>query len=235
MASRRGADLLIADGRVTVNGTRVTELGSQADADEDAIRVDGKRIPGPPRERTYVMLHKPKAYVTTASDPEGRPTVLDLVPPKPRLFSIGRLDYHSEGLLLLTDDGDLARDVMDPKTHLPKVYHVKVRGRPDDDTLERFRKGLPLDGRRTRPAEARVLNRAQHSWIEVVLTEGRKRQIRRMFQILGHPVQKLKRVQLGPLLLGDLPTGGTRMLSPREVERLRAAVRKPLRRRPNRA
>ncbi len=237
IASRRASDRLIEEGRVRLNGRVVRELGTRADPARDAIEVDGRPLPKAPARPTYLLLHKPKGYVTTVSDPEGRPTVMDLLPrDAPRVFPVGRLDWGSEGLLLLTDDGELARDLMHPSRHVEKTYRVKVRGRPDAETLERLRSGIPLDGRRTAPARFRVVQPGPNTWLEAVLTDGRKQQLRRMLQIVGHPVSKLRRVAFGPLVLGKLPAGGCRPLRPAEVEKLRAAVaRKPAPRRRRRS
>ena len=226
LASRREAEEWIREGRVLVNG-RAASLGDRADPERDAVRVDGKRLPARAGRRSYVLLNKPRGYVTTTEDPEGRHTVLDLLPPglargvKP----VGRLDVQTEGLLLLTDDGGVARLVTDPSTRCPKEYRVKVSGVPAEAQLEKLRRGIFLDGRRTRAAEiVRVSTTARggegNSWLKVVLTEGRSRQIRRMFEVIGHPVSKLKRVAIGPIRDADLPSGAWRPLSRGEVERL---------------
>jgi len=226
LASRREAEEWIREGRVRVNG-RAAALGDRADPVTDAIRVDGKRIPIRAGPRSYVLLNKPKGYVTTTDDPEGRHTVLDLLPHglargvKP----VGRLDVQTEGLLLLTDDGDVARLVTHPSTGCPKEYQVKVSGVPTEAQLAKLRRGIFLDGRRTQQAEiVRVRTTARagegNSWLKVVLKEGRSRQIRRMFEVIGHPVSKLKRVAIGPIRDTALPSGAWRPLSRGEVERL---------------
>ena len=226
LASRRRAEEMIRAGRVSVNGRRVTEMGQLADPEADAIRVDGRPLRRPGVARV-LAVYKPRGVVTTLDDPEGRPTIADLLPRGgERLFPVGRLDYHSEGLLLLTNDGDLAYRILRPGAGVTKTYHVKVRGVPGATELRRFARGLPLDGRRTLPARVRPLRPTTegNSWVEVILNEGRRNQIRRMFQILGHPVQRLRRVQVGPIELGDLTPGTCRELREAELQRLRQAV-----------
>jgi pseudouridine synthase len=231
LASRREAEEWIREGRVRVNG-QVVALGERADPDRDSIRVDGKRIHPRAGAKAYVLLNKPKGYVTTVDDPEGRNTVLDLLPPavRGRVKPVGRLDVQTEGLLLLTNDGELARQVTHPSTGCPKEYRVKVSGVPVEAKLERLRRGIPLDGRPTRPARIeRISTTARggegNSWFRVVLQEGRTRQIRRMFETIGHPVSKLKRVAIGPIRDDRLPIGAWRSLSSAEVERLRGVGR----------
>ena len=224
ITSRRKAEDLIREGRVSVNGKAVRELGTRADPRRDAIRVDGKRV-GPPARPRIFALYKPRSVVTSLSDPQGRATVAHFLPSVgERLYPVGRLDFHSEGLLLLTNDGDLADAVMRAGSGVDKTYMVKVRGIPGGTALGRFCAGMHLDGRRTRPARA-VLRRTTgarrgNAWVEVTLHEGRRNQIRRMFQQLGHPVQKLRRVQVGPVSLGELQPGQSRELRPREVAAL---------------
>jgi 23S rRNA pseudouridine2605 synthase len=228
VASRRKAEELITAGRVTVNGRVITELGSKADAAQDQICVDGQLIQ-PEHRLVYLLLHKPKGYVTTTSDPAGRPTVMQLIGAQAeRLYPVGRLDYASEGLLLLTNDGALAQQLTKAASHIPKTYQVKISGRPSEQSLQRLRNGVTIaldDGRRvkTAPAKVRLLEDATNPWYEVVLIEGRNRQIRRMFQHVGHHVEKIKRVQLGPLRL-DVAPGKFRALTGREVAQLKAAV-----------
>lgn len=225
VASRRKAEELIAAGRVSVNGAMVTELGTKADATHDTICVDGKPL-GRAERLVHLMLHKPKGYVTTVSDPEGRPTVMQLLAGySQRLYPVGRLDYASEGLLLMTNDGALAQQLTKAASHVPKTYHVKVSGRPSEQSLKRLRHGVTIaldDGRRvkTSPAKIRLLDDAPNPWYEVVLIEGRNRQIRRMFHHVGHNVEKIKRVQFGPLKL-DIPPGKFRPLTQREVAQLK--------------
>jgi 23S rRNA pseudouridine2605 synthase len=234
IASRRKAEELITAGRVEVNGKRVTELGSKADPATDHIRVDGKLLRGSERS-AYFILNKPKGYITAASDPEGRPTVLDLVRAGVRVYPVGRLDYASEGLLLLTNDGALAAKLMHASSHVPKTYQVKVSGRPTEAKLAKLRSGvvLPPDPRHpeasrkgarpTAPAGIRLLRDAPNPWFEVTLIEGRNRQIRRMFEAVDHHVEKIKRVRYGPLEL-DLEPGAFRPLTAAEVRKLHSAV-----------
>jgi pseudouridine synthase len=225
VASRRGSDELIAQGRVTVNGETVRELGTRVDPRVDVVRVDGRRVGAPPARHSYYMLNKPRGYVTTLSDPEGRPTVRDLLTGvRPRVFPVGRLDFHSEGLLLLTDDGDLAHGLTHPGRGVPKTYAVKVRGTPDGRALARLRRGIRLDGRPTLPARVRLTKRADNSWLELIVVEGRQHLVRRMLAAVGHPVLKLKRTALDGLKLGRLPSGRLRPLTPDELARLRRAT-----------
>jgi len=227
VASRRAAEKLIAAGRVTVNGSIVAELGTKVDPDRDAIKVDGKRIGAAPRVPTYLAFHKPRGVVTTLSDPEGRPTVRDFLTGVPvRVYPVGRLDYDSEGLLLLTDDGALARDLMHPSSGVEKTFRAKVRGFPEPETLRRLARGIQLEGRRTGPARVRVVEAGSNPWLELVLSEGRNRQVRKMLQAVGHPVQKLRRIRYGGVDLGRLPAGGLRPLRPAEVERLKRVTRR---------
>jgi len=229
IASRRKAEELIAAGRVQVNGKVVTELGSKADAGTDHIRVDGKLLRRE-QQHVYLLLNKPKGYVTTVSDPESRPTVMQLIHGvKARVYPVGRLDYASEGLLLLTNDGELANKLMKAASKVPKTYVVKVAGTPSPEALEKLRGGVSIatdDGRRVRtaPAGIRLVKEGANPWYEVTLIEGRNREIRRMFEEVGHHVEKIKRVRYGPLSL-DVPPGEFRKLTPREVERLRGACR----------
>jgi 23S rRNA pseudouridine2605 synthase len=226
VASRRKAEEIIADGRVTVNGQVVTEQGTKADPEVDQISVDGQPLKSA-ENLLYFMLNKPKGYVTTVRDPEGRPTVMEFVSyRKERLYPVGRLDYASEGLLLMTNDGELAQKLTKAGSHVPKTYHVKISGRPDERAVERLRQGITItleDGLRvnTSPAKIRLLEDAPNPWYEVVLIEGRNRQIRRMFQNVGFRVEKIKRVQLGPLKL-DVPPGKVRPLTVREVAQLKS-------------
>jgi 23S rRNA pseudouridine2605 synthase len=221
LASRRKAEELIREGRVAVNGAPVTELGSKADLDRDHIRVDGKLLHGPKR-LVHIALHKPNNYVTTVADPEGRATVMDLLRGvKERVYPVGRLDYHSEGLLLMTNDGEFANVLTSAASHVPKTYLVKVTGALTPEQEQAFREGIPLEGRRTAPAGLRMARRGQNPWYEVRLYEGRKNQIRMMFKHFGRLVEKLKRVQIGPVGLGSLKPGEYRYLTAPEVERLR--------------
>ena len=224
VCSRRAAERLIEGGRVRVNGCLVTRLGTRVDPRRDSIELDGAAIRAAPRRKIYLALNKPRGYVTTLADPEGRPTVADLIRDVGvRAFPIGRLDYHSEGLLLLTNDGDLARDLMHPRTGVTKTYAVKVRGRPDDASLRRLARGITLDGRRALPSRLRLVKPGANSWLEVSVVEGRKPLVRRMLQAVGHPVVKLRRIRFGGIRLGKLAPGTWRHLTRAELERLREA------------
>jgi 23S rRNA pseudouridine2605 synthase len=258
IASRRKAEEMIASGLVSVNGQIVTELGSKADRERDHIRVNGKLLRGAERH-VYVLLNKPRGYVTTVHDPEGRPTVIDLLRGvRARVYPVGRLDYASEGLLLLTNDGELAHGLMRAASHVPKVYLVKVAGKPDASGLEKLRRGLTIPAERNLPAakreyppnemrrgkeghlselhksrrqpriktaaaKVRVVREAENPLYEVTLKEGKNRQIRKMFEEIGHHVEKIKRVKYGSLVL-DVPPGDYRHLSLAEVQKLRAAM-----------
>ena len=228
VASRRKAEELITQGLVFVNGERVTELGSKADPDVDAIKVRGKLLFARPTQPLYLMLNKPRAYITSTTDPEGRRTVMDLLGRyRGRVYPVGRLDYHSEGLLLLTNDGDFANRVLSAKSEIPKTYQVKIAGEPGPEVFQAFQEGMPLDDRPTAPAGIRLLRRGPNPWYEVTLIEGRNRQIRRMFERLGYLVEKIKRVRIGPLSLGKLPAGAVRPLTERELAKLRRQWSKP--------
>ena len=265
IASRRKAEQMITSGLVEINGKIVTELGTKADAETDHIRVNGKLLHGAERH-VYLLMNKPKGYVTTAHDPEGRPTVMNLLRGvHARVYPVGRLDYASEGLLILTNDGDLAYRLMKAASHVPKVYVVKVAGKPDAAGIEKLRRGLMISGERgyrrpqrgrpeksgeragdeaspslkeasrpstnrfvrktervkTAPAKVRIVREGDNPWYELTLMEGKNRQIRRMFEEIGHHVEKIKRVRYGPLSL-DVPPGEFRRLSVEEVEKLKA-------------
>jgi len=224
VASRRQSEKIIVEGRVTVNGATITELGSKADLDHDHIKVDGKLL-RPPKHQIYLAMYKPNNTVTTVSDPEGRTTVMDLLRGvKERVYPVGRLDYHSEGLLLFTNDGELANSIMSAATHLPKTYVVKVNGTLSSDQEEKFRTGVPLSGRRTLPAGLKLIHAAENPWYEIKLVEGRNNQIRTMFKHFGHLVEKLKRVKIGPIEIGPLKPGQFRHLTEEEVENLKRAI-----------
>src|SRR5450432_1232859 len=228
VASRRKAEELITSGLVQVNGQTITELGAKADAGKDHIRVNGKLIKFS-GHHVYILLNKPKGYVTTLSDPEGRPTIVDLLQGvKQRVYPVGRLDYASEGLLLLTNDGELANALTKAASHVPKTYLIKVSGQPSDAAIEQLRAGIELPDRkgihsRTAPAGIQLVHKSENPWYEVTLIEGRNRQIRAMFEQAGHHVEKLKRVRYGPFTL-DVHPGKHRNLTLEEVAQLRAAV-----------
>lgn len=246
IASRRKSEQLITLGRVQVNGKIITELGAKADPSKDHIRVDGKLLHGAERTR-YFVLNKPRGYVTTLKDPEHRPTVAQIFSHvRERLFPVGRLDYGSEGLLLMTNDGALANSLMKAANGVEKVYVVKVSGRPDEASLERLRQGVripkgrvqaeeeekgsgssaakPTETVLTAPAGIRIVKDADNPWVEVRLVEGRNRQIRKMFEEAGHHVEKIRRIAYGPLEL-DVPPGEYRELDESEVDALKKAAR----------
>jgi 23S rRNA pseudouridine2605 synthase len=225
VASRRATEKLMAEGRVSVNGKTIFELGTKADPAKDDIRVDGRRIKSAERPR-YILLNKPRGYITTRSDEKRRKTVLDLLEGvREYVYPVGRLDYDTEGLLLLTNDGDLASQLTHPKHGVERTYEARVAGMPDERALEKLRKGVPLDGRRTLPADVILLNKGRHDADGVVLItirEGRNRQVRRMLEAVGHPVDRLKRTKFGPIGDRKLPTGAWRDLTAEEVRRLKS-------------
>jgi pseudouridine synthase len=221
VASRRKAEELILEGRVKVNGKVVVELGSKADLTRDHIKVDGKLLHAPQRF-LYIAMNKPREVVTTMSDPEGRKTVVEFLRGlKERVYPVGRLDYHSEGLLLLTNDGEFANRIMAKRTNLVKTYVVKANGTLTPEQMAEFRAGVPLSGKRTKPAGLKQLSRANNPWYEVQLTEGRQNQIRMMFKHFGLLVEKLKRVRIGFLELAALKPGELRHLTPQEVSKFK--------------
>jgi 23S rRNA pseudouridine2605 synthase len=225
VASRRKAEQIITEGRVTVNGKVVHELGAKADAEADHIKVDGKLLKQP-KDKVYIALNKPKGVVTTMDDPQGRETVYDLVAGvRTRVYPVGRLDYNSEGLLLLTNDGDFANGITSAASHVQKVYRVKTNGALTAEQEEEFRRGVSLHGKRTAPAGLKLVARAENPWYEVRLTEGRQNQIRIMFKHFGRLVEKLKRVKIGFLDLGPLKGGEFRYLSAAEVARFRKLLK----------
>ena len=229
IASRRKAEQMIVDGRVTVNGAIVSELGSRADLDSDHIKVDGKLLHRP-KHLICIALNKPTGYVTTVADPQHRETVMDLLRGvKERVYPVGRLDYHSEGLLLMTNDGELANAVTSAVNHVAKTYLVKVNGTLTADQEEAFRHGLPIEGRLTKAAGLKLVRRADNPWYEVRLFEGRKNQIRMMFRHLGLLVEKLKRVQIGSVSLGSLKPGEFRYLDSEEIEKFKRTLVAPRR------
>jgi len=233
IASRRHAEELIAAGKVTVNGKVVTELGSKADPDTDHIKVNGKLI-NPhlkARANTYVLLNKPRGYLSSVSDPDRRPLVVELLPGKlGRLHPVGRLDFNTEGLLLLTNDGELTNFITSARNRVEKVYEVKVKGNPPETAIARLRRGITLeDGTRTAPAKITLLHDTDsNSWFEVLLHQGKNQQVRRMFDLIGHSVLKLKRVRIGFLRDDSLKPGAWRLLADSEVRRLmKPASQKP--------
>jgi 23S rRNA pseudouridine2605 synthase len=227
VASRRAAEKLIAEGRVTVNGETVTEPGTKADPARDDVRVDGRRIRSAERTR-HLLLYKPAGYVTTRSDPERRPTVIDLLRGvREYVYPVGRLDYDTEGLLLLTNDGDLAARLTHPSHGVERTYEARVAGMPDAEAIDRLRRGIPLDGRRTLPADVSLLNkgrRDRNGILVITIREGRNRQVRRMCEAVGHPVRKLIRVGIGPLSDRGLKPGTWRELTAQELRLLRQAA-----------
>ena len=224
IASRRKSEQLMLEGRVSVNGQTVTELGSKADWERDHIKVDGRLLHAPLRH-VYLAMNKPKNCVTTASDPEGRETVMHLLRGvRQRVFPVGRLDYHSEGLLLVTSDGEFAHRITAPESHVTKTYVVKVNGALTAEQERVFREGVPLHGRKTEPAEIKQIKAGANPWYEVRITEGRQNQIRVMFKHFGLLVEKLRRVKIAFLEL-DQPPGRYRHLTPREVERFKKLLK----------
>jgi 23S rRNA pseudouridine2605 synthase len=224
VASRRKAEEMILAGRVSVNGRTVLELGSKADPDVDDIRVTGMNI-RKEHQKLYIALHKPKNCVTTMSDPEGRETVMKFLKRLPeRVYPVGRLDYASEGLLLLTNDGEFANAITAAKNNVPKVYHAKVNRRLTEEQEQQFRDGVPLHGRKTARARLNVISRGENPWYEIEIIEGRQNQIRIMFQYFGALVEKLRRVRIGNIELGKLPPTEWRTLEPKELHRMRTLL-----------
>lgn len=236
IASRRHAEELITSGKVSINGKVITELGTKADPDKDHIKVNGKLI-NPQlkaREKTYVLLNKPRGYLSSVSDQEGRPLVVELLPPQlGKLHPVGRLDFNTEGLLLLTNDGDFTNYVTAAKNRVEKVYEVKIKGVPTEGSIARLRRGVTFeDGTRTAPAQIKLLQETDtNAWYQVSLHQGRNQQVRRMFELIGHSVIKLRRVKIGFLTDDNLKPGYWRLLSPVEVKRMmkRNDVRKAVR------
>ncbi len=222
IASRRRAEEMIAEGRLRVNG-KVAVLGTKADPGRDHIKLDGKLLTGRAENKVYYMMNKPVNVMTTLEDPQGRPTVGDFMARiKMRVYPVGRLDFDSEGLLLLTNDGVLTHAILHPSKKIPKTYKVKIKGLLDDKDIARLRGGMHLADGKTAPAKVRKLRKLkENSWVEMTITEGRKRQVRRMFDHVGHSVLKLIRVKVGRVDLGPLPPGEIRSLTPDEIESLK--------------
>lgn len=244
LASRRNAEKYITDGRVRVNGSIIRELGSKADPQRDEIHVEGHGFISA-QAKVYLAVYKPPKVMSTTNDPEGRQTVMELIQASrasghrqfegelPRVFPVGRLDWDAEGLLLMTNDGELANSLIHPKHHVPKVYAVKVRGKPDAKTLERLRQGVRLrneDGSwsgKTLPAEVQITKEGRsNTWLELTLFEGKNHQVKRMCESIGHPLSRLIRIDFGGITLEQLPPGGWRFLSSGEVESLKVWVQK---------
>lgn len=224
VASRRKAEELIAAGKIKVNGKVVMELGTKIDPKKDEVLYLDKEVSKKEVELVYIMLHKPEGYVTTAKEQFGRPGVMDLVRDvKERIFPVGRLDYDTSGLLLLTNDGDLTYKLTHPKHDVDKTYIAKLYGTPDDMDLQKFRRGVVIDGKQTKPAKMQIIEKGEHqSIVEIIIHEGRNRQVRKMCEAIKHPVAQLKRVATGDLTMGDLPKGKYRHLTPKEVKYLKS-------------
>lgn len=228
VSSRRTAEQMIADGRVSVNGAVVTQPGTKADPAKDDIRVDGKLV-SLEAERVYIMLNKPQGYVTTLSDPQGRPIVTDLVNGvMERVYPVGRLDYDSEGLLILTNDGDFSQRIQHPRFKIPKTYRVKVSGNPGQKEIQLLEKGIDLPDGRFAPTDVRLEKTNRESaWLRLTITDGRNRVIRRAFEAMGYPINRLVRIAVGDITLEGVREGDWRLLTPREVDRLLAGAEAP--------
>ena len=222
VASRRKSEELIVDGRVTINGTTVLKLGTKADAIRDEICLDGQKIKKQEKHR-YVLLNKPRGYISTRNDPQRRPTIMDLISSvKEYVYPVGRLDYDTEGLILLTNDGALATGLTHPKHRVQRTYEVFVSGIPNKDALEKLRTGIRLEGRKTSPATVKLLKsrNSSNALIKITIREGRNRQVRRMCEAIGHPVQRLTRTHIGPIKDRNLKTGKWRELTDQELQEL---------------
>jgi 23S rRNA pseudouridine2605 synthase len=224
VASRRASEEMISEGRVTVNG-EVASIGMKVDSSRSHIKVDGKLL-FRPEPRVYIMLNKPAGVVSTLSDPEGRPTVKDyLRGVKYRVFPVGRLDYDSEGLILMTNDGDFANALLHPSKKIPKTYVVKVKGIMPEEKILKLRQGIRLEDGRTQPAMVRCIRESgSNSWVEITITEGKKRQIRRMVEAVGHPALKLRRISINGVKLAGLGPGAMRPLTDKELQTLREEI-----------
>lgn len=221
IASRRASEELIVEGRVEVNGSIVTELGTRVDPEKDTIRVDGSRIPAA-RHHVYLVLNKPRGVISTMEDPEGRRTLADFVPPRTsRLFHVGRLDTQTEGLIVLTNDGEFANRLAHPSYEVPKTYLVDAAGSMDNRTIKRLEKGVTLEDGPVKPDRVKLVSRTEtRTLLRITLHEGRNRIVRRMMDAVGHPVDRLSRVAIGPIMLGQLPIGETRELTRDELGKL---------------
>jgi len=222
VASRRKAEEMILAGRVSVNGVVVTELGAKANPQKDKLAVDGNAV-NPLQDKAYIMLHKPEGVVTTVTDPFERATIMDYVPASPRLYPVGRLDLNTSGLLLMTNDGDWAQKIAHPKNETKKVYVVIVRGAPTPESINSLRKGVVVEGKKTAPAQVKLLDKLQknETKLQITIHEGRNRQVRKMCEAVGHRVVSLMRIEVGGLKLGDLEKGKWRHLTKREIADLR--------------
>jgi 23S rRNA pseudouridine2605 synthase len=226
IASRREAERLIDEGRVTVNGTVVRQQGIQADPEADRIKVNGRLIPAP-EKKVFILLNKPRGCLTTVKDDKARPTVMDFFKDLPaRVYPVGRLDFNTEGLLLFTNDGDLSKKLLAPKSKVPRTYLVKVRGVPEEKALNRLRRGVRLDNRPTGPMNVHIKRTTgKNSVLSIKLTEGKYRHLKRVCEKVGHPVVKINRTEFGKLNLKEVPLGAYRFLTPKEVRSLNALVR----------
>ncbi len=222
LTSRRQAELLMKQGLVTVNGAVVTVMGTCVDPKRDHIKVNGQHLK-PAAPDIFIMINKPAGYVSTMKDPQGRPTIADLVEKKSiRTFPVGRLDYDSEGLLLLTNNGDISQACLHPRFHVEKTYLVKIKGHVNASEIQKIEEGLQLEDGLTAPSKLRKIRKVSiNSWVELTIHEGRNHQVKRMFEAINHPVLKLKRTKFGPLTLGKLPLGNSRHLTDREANALR--------------
>jgi 23S rRNA pseudouridine2605 synthase len=227
IASRREAERMLIEGRVKVNGKVVDALGFKADLLKDSIKVDGKKL-SHFESKVTLLLNKPRGYVSTVEDPQGRPTVLDLCKNvKGRIYPVGRLDFDAEGVLILTNDGELANILTHPRFSIPRTYLLKVVGVPEEKELSRLERGVMLEDGKAKAVSSSVLRQGEkNSWVRVVVTEGRNRLVKRMFSAIGHPVLKLKRIGFGSIQLRDLPIGRFRYLTPEEVAKFKAQGRK---------